>query len=92
MSTYSLISFVLMAQCQYAGRSSRGRYCKKSEGISVTWTDEILDLDCGCYSGFLRCVSQLVQPQKLYMQDLKYTVQVISSIQEESIPAPFRME
>lgn len=67
-------------------------YWKKSEGMRVGWSDEILGFDCGGQ----QWVSEICFPtgtiQKPNMQDVKYIEQLMNLIKKEDIPAPSPIE
>lgn len=67
-------------------------YWRKSEGIRVGWSDEILGFDCGGQ----QWVSEICFPtgtiKKPNMQDVKYIEQLMNLIKKEDIPAPSPIE
>lgn len=67
-------------------------YWRKSEGIRVGWSDEILGFDCGGQ----QWVSEICFPtgtiKKPNMQDVKYIEQLLNLIKKEDIPAPSPIE
>lgn len=67
-------------------------YWKKSEGIRVGWSDEILGFDCGGQQWVSETCFPTGTIQKPDMQDLKFIEQVMGLIKKEGIPAPSPIE